>query len=147
MARLRTVFEDVAGVDLAQADTSMDFLQLGLDSLTLTQAALQVKRQFGVAVTFRQLMEKLRSLDALAQYLDETLPAEAAPAVAPVAAAPVSAQPASAMPSTVAAAVFQPMAMQPVNASSPMLQQLIQQQMQLMAQQLALLGPLQARRC
>ena len=140
VARLRTVFEDVAGVDLAQADTSMDFLQLGLDSLTLTQAALQVKRQFGVAVTFRQLMEKLRSLDALAQYLDETLPAEAAPAVAPVAAAPVSAQPASAMPSTVAAAVFQPMAMQPVNASSPMLQQLIQQQMQLMSQQLALLG-------
>ncbi|MFT3954884.1 MAG: amino acid adenylation domain-containing protein [Piscinibacter sp.] len=143
LSRLRTVFEDVAGVDLQQADGSMDFLQLGLDSLTLTQAALQVKRQFGVAVTFRQLMESLRSLDALAQHLDEALPPETAPVaaaaavatpMAAVAATPVAtALPAFVMPQPVAGAV-----------ANPQLQQLIQQQMQLMSQQLALLGGMAA---
>ncbi len=143
VARLRTVFEDVAGVDLADADTASSFVELGLDSLTLTQAAMQVKKQFKVALTFRQLMEKYRSFDTLAEFLDTALPAEAAPAAAPIttvvaaagAAAPAAMNPmAMSMPAA-------PMSLGGAGAASGgLVQQVIQQQMQLMAQQLALLG-------
>jgi amino acid adenylation domain-containing protein len=139
VAQLRTVFEDVAGMDLDTSDPSINFMELGLDSLTLTQAALQVKKQFGVAVTFRQLMEQQRSFAALAEWLDEALPAEAtaaAPVAAPAAAAIVSAAPALAAVALPVAPVFALSA----GADGGLVQQVIQQQMQLMAQQLALLG-------
>jgi len=134
--RLRELFEDVAGVDLGDADPAAPFVELGLDSLTLTQAALQVKKNFNVAITFRQLMEKYRSFDTLAAFLDESVPPETAPALAPpvtVAAAQPSAGPVA----------FAPLAMPATGqtaAPSSLVQQVIAQQMQLMAQQLALLN-------
>jgi glutamate-1-semialdehyde aminotransferase/acyl carrier protein len=134
-ARLRELFEDVAGVELGNADGAAAFVELGLDSLTLTQAALQVKKQFAVAITFRQLMEKYRSFDTLAEYLDATLPPE------PVAPAAVAA--ASVASARVAAPALPMEALPPLAAAAPgasLLQQVIAQQMQLMAQQLALLA-------
>jgi glutamate-1-semialdehyde aminotransferase/acyl carrier protein len=134
--RLRELFEDVAGVDLGDADAAAPFVELGLDSLTLTQAALQVKKNFSVAITFRQLMEKYRSFDTLAAFLDESLPPEAAPAAVPVAAA-------AAAPTATASAVLAPFGMPAAGqtaAPSSLVQQVIAQQMQLMAQQLALLN-------
>ena len=74
IAQLQTLFEEVAGLDLAGTSSDTSFVELGLDSLTLTQAALQVKKQFSVALTFRQLMEKYRSFDSLAEFLDAQLP-------------------------------------------------------------------------
>ncbi len=135
IGQLRSLFEDVAGLDLADADSAMNFVELGLDSLTLTQAAMQVKKQFKVALTFRQVMESYRSFDALAEFLDAQLPAEAAAAAAPASAPAVAAVPMAlpmsipAMPSSAGTA-----------APQGYVQQVIQQQMQLMAQQLALLG-------
>ena len=100
VSQLRELFEDVAGMDLAEGDASASFVELGLDSLTLTQAALQVKKQFSINLTFRQLMEQYRSFDTLAEFLDASLPPEAVPAAAAVpaavvpAAAPVAVAPA-----------------------------------------------------
>ncbi len=135
--RLRDVFEDVSGLELADAPAADSFVELGLDSLTLTQVALRLKKEFALNITFRQLMESYRSFDALAAHLDQVLAPEAAPAAAaPVAAAAV-APVAAAMPVQAA-----PVAMAPVFAPAQpasLVQQLIQQQMQLMAQQLALL--------
>ncbi len=135
VARLRGLFEDVAGLDLGAADGSASFIELGLDSLTLTQAALQVKKQFSVALTFRQLMEKYRSFESLAEFLDATLPPEPVPT--PV----VSAVP---MPAASSAAVAAPIGFAPLVTSAEgnggVVQQVIAQQMQLMAQQLALLA-------
>ncbi|MBP7915170.1 MAG: amino acid adenylation domain-containing protein [Vitreoscilla sp.] len=128
-ARLRVLFEDISGSDFGEVDLSSGFVELGLDSLTLTQAALQVKGEFKVDISFRQLMEKYRSIDALAGHLDSVLPAEATPAAAPVATtAPAMASMMVAMP-----AMSGPM------AGGDLVQQVIQQQMQLMAQQLAML--------
>src|SRR5580704_11149016 len=53
-------------------------MELGLDSLTLTQTARQLQKTFGINVTFRQLMEEYPNLDSLAEYLDQQLPPEAA---------------------------------------------------------------------
>lgn len=137
--RLRTLFEDVSGIELAGADPNQTFVELGLDSLTLTQVALQLKNEFALPITFRQLMEKFRSFDALATHLDSELPAEAAPSNT---AAQPTPQPQPQQPSPVTSATHATApAFSPPTFSSdmPMLQQVIQQQMALMAQQLALL--------
>ncbi|WP_076999367.1 type I polyketide synthase [Variovorax sp. KK3] len=144
VSRLREVFENVSGADMGHVDGTVPFIEIGLDSLTLTQAALQVKKTFKVNLTFRQLMESYRSFDALAEFLDATLPPEAAPAapVAVAAAAVAPQQAVAAMPVMAAApVVLQPlpaMTMTAVNGGA--VQQLIAQQMQLMQQQLALLS-------
>lgn len=134
VARLASLFEDVSGLDLAQADASTAFIELGLDSLTLTQAAQQVKKVFAVNVTFRQLMETYRSIDALAEFLDGTLPPDPvnAPAAPPVVAAATQTS-ATPIPGLMAA----PLTMDTQQGN--LLHQLIAQQMQLMGQQLALL--------
>ncbi|MDE2433973.1 MAG: amino acid adenylation domain-containing protein [Burkholderiales bacterium] len=138
--QLRDLFEEVSGFELADADADANFVELGLDSLTLTQVALQLKKTFAQNITFRQLMSTYRTFNALAAFLDQSLPPESTPAPnaqvqapAPVAAgsgAPVV-QPV--MPSV----VFQ--ASGAAAAGTSGLQHIIQQQMQLMAQQLALL--------
>ncbi len=150
MRRLRELFEDVAGADLDVGDATSSFIELGLDSLTLTQAALQVKKQFSVNLTFRQLMETYRSFDTLAQFLDASLPpdpvAQAAAVEIPAAVQPVVAlapsptpSPAPTLAPTLTSAFAAPAAYA-VPAGASVVQHVIAQQMQLMAQQLALLG-------
>ena len=160
--RLRSLFEDISGVDMDGADPETPFVELGLDSLALTQAALQVRKEFRTELTFRRLMEDCRSLGALARHLDETLPPDPAadPAAeqaetttpapaglsaglpgAPGLVAP-SAAPLAAMPNP---AVLQAGMQVGVNqAAVPMegtfLQDLIRQQMSLMERQLALVA-------
>ena len=85
----RSLLQELSGYDLSNVDASATLLELGLDSLLLTQAAQVLQRKFGVSITFRQLMEELGSLDEIAAHLDASLPAEApaaAPRSAPVAA-------------------------------------------------------------
>ncbi|MFC3815765.1 amino acid adenylation domain-containing protein [Lysobacter sp. GCM10012299] len=146
IGRLRDVFEDVVGFDLSDADSEANFMELGLDSLMLTQVATQLQKTFAVSVTFRQLMGEFSSLDRLAKMLDEKLPAEAPPAPAaapaPVAQAAV-AQLAVAPVATVAApvaAMAMPAASLVGAAQGDFARALIAQQMQLMQQQLALLA-------
>ena len=136
VTRLRDLFENLSGVDMSDVEGAAPFVEIGLDSLTLTQAALQVKKNFKVNLTFRQLMESYRSFDALAEFLDATLPPDP---VAPVAAA------AAAMPQQTAAMSIPAMpALQPAAGlaagNGTLMQQVIAQQMQLMQQQLALLS-------
>ncbi len=135
ISRLREVFEDVSGVEMADADTAASFVELGLDSLTLTQVALQLKKNFSVSITFRDLMENHPCLDALADILDQQLPADIATTPAVPAAAEVSVMTNPTVPVMPLQAPVQLAA-----AGSPLLQQLIQQQMALMASQLALLS-------
>jgi len=147
IARLNALFEDSSGVELADADPTAAFVELGLDSLTLTQAALQIKKDFALPITFRDLMERYRSVDALARHIDSQLAPDAATAQ-PAAPSPALqtaalAQPtaAAAMPQTIPSAPPPAMPVPAgVPANAPFIQQLIAQQMQLMTQQLALLG-------
>ncbi|MGB5851806.1 MAG: beta-ketoacyl synthase N-terminal-like domain-containing protein, partial [Rhodanobacter sp.] len=80
--QLKAVFEDITGIELDDADSASNFIELGLDSLMLTQVALHLSRVFPVKVTFRQLMVDHASLDRLAALLDEQMPPDA-PAAAP----------------------------------------------------------------
>jgi acyl transferase domain-containing protein/glutamate-1-semialdehyde aminotransferase len=79
VGQLRAQLADLSGLDASRLHPGAAFLELGLDSLFLTQAALQVSKSFGVKVTFRQLLDELSTIDAIAAHLDAALPPEAAP--------------------------------------------------------------------
>ena len=67
--KLRSLFSDISGIDLSQADSGATFFELGLDSLLLTQSTLKLKKKFKVNVSFRQLLNDCGNLDKLADYL------------------------------------------------------------------------------
>jgi amino acid adenylation domain-containing protein len=85
--RLRTqaasVFAELSGIEIRPEEMELSFLELGLDSLFLTQATLSLQKAFGVKITFRQLMEQLSSIASLADHLDATMPPDAKETVAP----------------------------------------------------------------
>ncbi len=73
---LKNIFENASGIEMESVRGDMDFIEIGFDSLLLTQVALNIKKEFGLPVSFRQLNETLGSLDLLAGYLDKQLPKE-----------------------------------------------------------------------
>ncbi|WP_295617103.1 type I polyketide synthase, partial [Chamaesiphon sp. GL140_3_metabinner_50] len=83
--QITQVMVAASGLDLASADANTTFLEMGMDSLSLTQVATALKQKFKIKVTFRNLLEDYPNLDTLAGFIDLSLPPAAAPA--PVAAA------------------------------------------------------------
>jgi glutamate-1-semialdehyde aminotransferase/acyl carrier protein len=133
VTELAALFEDVAGTGFEDVDPATHFVELGLDSLSLTQVALQLQKTFALKITFRELMESCSSFESLAQHIDRLLPPEAAPAAATGDAASATAP---AAPVAVTSQV--PLMSQPSNGG--LIQDVIQQQMLIMQQQLALLA-------
>lgn len=122
IARIRLILKNLSGQDQSAADPEMSFLELGFDSLFLTQVAGAFRKEFNVKVTFRQLLEDFPTMAALAAHLDAQLPPE--PASAPVApATPV--------------ALIAPAPASPEAAST--LERVIADQLRVMEQQLAML--------
>lgn len=117
-AELRGLFENLSGEHIGPEQDDASFVDLGLDSLALTQAALELERRYGVKLKFRRLLEDLDSIAKLASLFDQSLPPEVAPVM--TAATPTQA------PFT----------------GNPALAQLIQSQMALMNQQTELLKAL-----
>lgn len=72
--KLKDIFEDTSGIEMDSTDAS--FIEIGFDSLLLTQIATSLKKEFNVPITFRKLFEEYSSLDLLANYLDGVLPAD-----------------------------------------------------------------------
>ena len=133
VAQLVALFEDVAGAEFDGVDPATHFVELGLDSLSLTQVALQLQKTFALKITFRELMESCSSFENLAQHIDRLLPPEAAAVATATDAATVAA------PATPVAATSQVTVMS-LPTSSGLIQDVIQQQMLIMQQQLALLA-------
>ena len=69
--------EDTSGEDMSGMGRDVTFLEMGLDSLILTQLSLTLTKKFQVKISFRQLMEDLCTLQTLASYIDDHLPPEA----------------------------------------------------------------------
>jgi len=123
LVAVQSLLSELSGYDLTNADPSADLMELGFDSLLLTQASQLLQRKFNVAVSFRQLMEDLSSAQLIANYLDDKKPPQA---FASAPATPVSA---------VAQAQADSFELKPSN-----LEQLLQQQQTLTAQLLQLMG-------
>lgn len=112
-AALVEMFGDLSGVDLSTMDSTTTFLEVGFDSLFLTQAAQALQEKFGVKITFRQLLNDVASLDALTDYIGSHLPSDmfAEPAK-------VEAQPEPVQPAVVSVPVAPPIA-QPTSIAGP----------------------------
>jgi amino acid adenylation domain-containing protein len=119
LARLQretlAMLEDVSGGSLGHDSLDRNLLDLGFDSLLLAQVSSRLRERFGVTVSFRQLMERFGTPDALARHLDETLPPDPVVPRSPTVATAQATPPASAV------------------------EQLVRQQLELMRNQLALL--------
>ena len=74
--KIATIVSQTSGIEYAIDASSHSFLDLGLDSLTLTQLAISLKKDFKLPVTFRQLNEEYGSPTLLADYIDQNLPKE-----------------------------------------------------------------------
>ena len=102
VAEVREQVQRLTGFDDVAHDAT--FLDIGLDSLLIGQAAVTLSRHFGTRITFKHLMDDHDSVNKLAGFLDATLDASKFQPV--VHAAPV-------MP-----AVTMPMAAMPVRDGS-----------------------------
>ncbi len=122
--RVISVLEDVSGFDLQDCVDDDAFIDVGFDSIILTQVALALQQEMDVKVTFRELMEDYPTLGELVDYLADQVPA------APVQAAPPAAVAAQAAMPSVDGAL-------PVSGS---VQELIDRQLEIMRMQLAVLG-------
>ncbi|RRB02256.1 polyketide synthase [Larkinella rosea] len=124
--KVKELLEEASGIEMGEVSPDQSFLEIGLDSLLLTQVAIILKKEFGLPITFRQLNDEFTNLDQLATYLDQQLPADAYQ--------PAPTQPEFQVPMTVAQ-----------NGASPVLTAndsaigLIAQQLQILAKQVALL--------
>ncbi|MGY0560480.1 phosphopantetheine-binding protein [Luteimonas sp. A277] len=124
-ARVRELFADVTGFDISMEDGDTPFVELGMDSLTLTQVSVQLGKVFPVGITFRQLMEDCASVDRLVLELDARLPPDP----------PLKEAEPLPLPDTGSAAIP---AAPSVDADA--VRHLVARQMQLMTRQLALLS-------
>ena len=74
--QLKKILEEVSGFEVNSFTLNSNFIELGLDSLLLTQIALTLKKEFQLPITFRMLNTECNSLSLLADYIDKNLPEE-----------------------------------------------------------------------
>ncbi|TAK34570.1 MAG: amino acid adenylation domain-containing protein [Saprospiraceae bacterium] len=138
---IKASLHELSGMEPADMDENASFLELGFDSLFLSQAVISLNQKFGTELSFRMLFEETPAIGALAQHLDGVLPPDKfrpeAPAIIQSFAPPA---PAAAVPPP-AAMNTQPgqLPQLPVFAAGNGVQQLMQQQLNIMQQQLNML--------
>ncbi len=76
--QVRETARDLSGVSLEDVAENASFVELGFDSLFLTQLSAVLQKTFGLRITFRQLFSELPTIAALGAYLDDKLPPEPA---------------------------------------------------------------------
>lgn len=72
-SQLLDLFEDASGIAISRDDTSVNFIQLGFDSLMLTQIANHLQKAYSTRVTLRQLMGDCANVERLAAHIAEEL--------------------------------------------------------------------------
>ncbi|WP_234737001.1 polyketide synthase [Tellurirhabdus bombi] len=134
--KIKEILENASGIEMDRVTPDMSFLEIGLDSLLITQLALTFKKEFGLPITFRQLNEEYATLDLLADYLDQHLPAEAyQPAPVPAPQAP----PVQLVVSHSGAADLMPQGDLAVQPGGNLALSLIAQQLELLSKQITLI--------
>lgn len=143
------ILTNLSGVPEEELTGSSTYLELGFDSLLLTQVSKAFNDEFGTNVKMRELMTDLSTIDSMVAHLDEILPQEE---YREAAAPPPAADPVPAVERAASVAIVPEQApavsmAAPVTHSNSIavvpndgsLQSIIAQQMNLMQQQLGLL--------
>ncbi|MEO5910056.1 MAG: amino acid adenylation domain-containing protein [Pelobium sp.] len=68
------ILENASGISVGPAAQELSLIELGFDSLLLTQVALTLRKEFGLPISFKQLSDELMSVELLANYLEHHLP-------------------------------------------------------------------------
>lgn len=79
VTRIQEILFDLSGFEVDESSASTSFLELGFDSLFLIQFSTSLKRELGVEVSFRQMLEDTSTFASLSGYVSEHLPADAFP--------------------------------------------------------------------
>jgi glutamate-1-semialdehyde aminotransferase/acyl carrier protein len=122
--KLIDIIGQATGIEIAKGQAAVPFVELGFDSLSLTQLAIKVRQEFHVDVTFRQLMESCDSLTQLAALLE---------------AETVTAKETSVSPS-LASGTQLPALTGGVAADAALIEKVVHRQLEMMQQQLAMLS-------
>ena len=73
---LADIFEQASGIDVNEFDDESTFLEMGMDSLFLTQIAIKIKKNTQVEVTFRQLSDEYNTIVDLADFMVDKVPSD-----------------------------------------------------------------------
>ena len=146
VAEIKASLHELSGMEPAQMDASASFLELGFDSLFLSQAIIRFNQKFKLDLGFRVLFEDAPTIEALAEYVDG-LATEGMFAPQPVS-QPMTpkGEPNPVIMSQLAQQIAHSIApvqfseITKISENSTAVQQIINHQLQLMQQQLALLG-------
>ena len=76
-AIVMNLLAEISGIEASQIDSTAMFMEQGFDSLSLTQVALAIRKEFSAKVSFSQLMNQFPNIDLLVEHLDATIPADA----------------------------------------------------------------------
>ncbi|MFK8081935.1 MAG: amino acid adenylation domain-containing protein [Granulosicoccus sp.] len=65
------ILYQLSGIELNEQTMAASFIELGFDSLFLIQFSTRLKKELGIDVTFRQMLSELSSTASLIQHLDD----------------------------------------------------------------------------
>ncbi|POF30629.1 amino acid adenylation domain-containing protein [Roseibium marinum] len=123
----------ISGIEIAGHDLDSNLFALGMDSLLLMQLRNAVQKRFGVDLKMSRFHEELSSVRRIADYLAEVVPPAPVAAPSPRPEPPVfQAHP--------VAETFVPAVPLPTAAAGTSLEAIVQQQLKLMSDQIALLS-------
>ncbi|WP_018622747.1 type I polyketide synthase [Spirosoma luteum] len=74
---VRQLLNETSGILVDEKSLPLSFIELGLDSLALTQFSYTVRKKFDLPISFRQLNSTYNSIEALVDFIDRELPADA----------------------------------------------------------------------
>jgi acyl transferase domain-containing protein/glutamate-1-semialdehyde aminotransferase len=124
------IFEESSGLVLTDFDSDMTFIEMGMDSLFLTQISLNLKKEFNTEISFRELVDTISTLDLLTNTLIKKVDSTYFKDV------PISSSVSQGIPTNIS---LQPTS---INPSAPIgsVQDLINRQLEIMSNQLLLLS-------
>ena len=73
-ASILNILEELSGEDFRSAPPSLTFLEMGFDSLFLSQVAQKIQSQYKIKITFRQLLGDQSTIPSLAAYISDKAP-------------------------------------------------------------------------
>lgn len=71
---LKSILEELSGMKKNDLVESISFLELGFDSLFLTQVSLSFQKKFDIKISLRQLLETTPTIVSLSEYIESKLP-------------------------------------------------------------------------
>lgn len=145
VTELTTLLGQLFGINSEEIPRDVSLVEMGADSLFLLQASQAIRDKFGVKLPFRMMLEEYSTVAALADYIEQNVSPSNGDSEITVAASPEI----PAEPEMVAVPVASPpqpvelpsLAAAPANGRTPSnLERIFAQQLQIMSQQLEVLG-------